>query len=386
MHKLLGLLAAIATASVLLVLAGGEALAAVQCGDVITQDTTLDSDLIDCSGAALTIGADDITLDLGGHTIGSTNVGIDDTSHREVVIENGTVRGSLGIRLLDAHKTVLRDLDVGGGEAVSLDDSDQNVFRDSTISGYSDGVVIEAGSDFNRLEHSKLSAYRYGPPVLIEGSSYNTIRENQIENTFGGIGLSEADHNTVIGNTVSAEETGIGLGKSDANVVKDNVLHVGIFAKIALEESDQNLILDNDAADNAQATFGIWVWDFSSDNRIKRNDTSGNRTGIGVIIGDRNILTANSANGSVGSNQLEFGGDGIFVSEFGKGTLLSRNQTNRNLDDGIDIRDPTSVLIHNTANFNGDLGIVAVPGVTDGGGNRASGNGNPLQCLNVSCK
>jgi uncharacterized membrane protein len=32
------------------------------------------------------------------------------------------------------------------------------------------------------------------------------------------------------------------------------------------------------------------------------------------------------------------------------------------------------------------FGIEAVPGVTDGGGNKASGNGNPLQCLNVFCR
>jgi hypothetical protein len=39
----------------------------------------------------------------------------------------------------------------------------------------------------------------------------------------------------------------------------------------------------------------------------------------------------------------------------------------------------------NTANRNHDLGIEAVPGVIDGGGNKASGNGNPAQCLNVVC-
>ena len=31
------------------------------------------------------------------------------------------------------------------------------------------------------------------------------------------------------------------------------------------------------------------------------------------------------------------------------------------------------------------LGIEAVAGVTDGGGNKAAGNGNPLQCTNVRC-
>jgi hypothetical protein len=39
----------------------------------------------------------------------------------------------------------------------------------------------------------------------------------------------------------------------------------------------------------------------------------------------------------------------------------------------------------NRANNNADLGIQAVPGVIDGGGNTAFGNGNPLQCLNVVC-
>jgi hypothetical protein len=40
----------------------------------------------------------------------------------------------------------------------------------------------------------------------------------------------------------------------------------------------------------------------------------------------------------------------------------------------------------NSAFFNHDLGIEAVPGVTDGGGNRARGNGNPEgQCTGVAC-
>jgi len=40
----------------------------------------------------------------------------------------------------------------------------------------------------------------------------------------------------------------------------------------------------------------------------------------------------------------------------------------------------------NAATDNGDLGIEAVPGTIDLGGNTASGNGNPLQCLNVVCR
>jgi len=53
--------------------------------------------------------------------------------------------------------------------------------------------------------------------------------------------------------------------------------------------------------------------------------------------------------------------------------------------DGIRVDSPSTTLTRNTANANGDLGIQAVPGVNDGGRNRASANGNPLQCTFVDC-
>ena len=58
----------------------------------------------------------------------------------------------------------------------------------------------------------------------------------------------------------------------------------------------------------------------------------------------------------------------------------------RDADDPNGILDnPRTTITANTANDNLDYGIEAVAGVTDGGGNTASGNGNPAQCLNVTC-
>jgi hypothetical protein len=57
---------------------------------------------------------------------------------------------------------------------------------------------------------------------------------------------------------------------------------------------------------------------------------------------------------------------------------------------GIDAL-PGWILSANTADRNGDLGIgmgprpPEIPPITDGGGNRAKHNGNPLQCLNIFC-
>ena len=45
----------------------------------------------------------------------------------------------------------------------------------------------------------------------------------------------------------------------------------------------------------------------------------------------------------------------------------------------------STIITGNVAVHNADLGIEAIPGVVDGGGNHAAGNGNPAQCINVMC-
>src|SRR6185503_18960422 len=70
----------------------------LSCGQTITQDTTLDSDLVDCPGDGVVIGAPGITLDLGGHLIdgagfGAGFQGVDDTAgHDAVTVTGGTVQ------------------------------------------------------------------------------------------------------------------------------------------------------------------------------------------------------------------------------------------------------------------------------------------------------
>ena len=66
-------------------------------------------------------------------------------------------------------------------------------------------------------------------------------------------------------------------------------------------------------------------------------------------------------------------------------TLVQTNTALRNGDDGIDIDRSGTSLTSNTANINADWGIEAVTGVTDGGGNRASGNARAAQCQQVTC-
>jgi len=61
--------------------------------------------------------------------------------------------------------------------------------------------------------------------------------------------------------------------------------------------------------------------------------------------------------------------NGILVDNGATGTLVVRNRAIGNGDDGIDVDAPATTLTRNIANHNHDLGIEAVPGVIDGGGN-----------------
>jgi hypothetical protein len=66
-------------------------------------------------------------------------------------------------------------------------------------------------------------------------------------------------------------------------------------------------------------------------------------------------------------------------------SLLKRNVATGAGDDGFDVNNSSAKLTRNQAAGNRDLGIEAVGGVIDGGGNKASGNGDQRQCTNIVC-
>src|SRR2546427_5645721 len=124
-------------------LSAGQALAShVSCGATITTDTKLDSDLTNCSGDGIVIGADNISLNLDGHTIEGTGggTGIDDSAGRDgVTIENGSVEGfEQGIVLVGASDNRLRKLTVADNALAGIalaEGADDNLVEKDTVSG-----------------------------------------------------------------------------------------------------------------------------------------------------------------------------------------------------------------------------------------------------------
>src|SRR5439155_23646395 len=140
----LRLIALLATAGVALMSLWPAQAAAthVNCGDTITQDTKLDNDLINCPSDGIVIGADSITLDLGGHTIlgqghpteGNPGfLGVNNqAAHDGVTVENGVVRGFLfGIEFDGASHSLIREIRTLENEdaGIAVDGGDGNVIE-----------------------------------------------------------------------------------------------------------------------------------------------------------------------------------------------------------------------------------------------------------------
>jgi nitrous oxidase accessory protein NosD len=369
-------------------LGGGRALAShVSCGDTITADTTLDSDLIDCPNNGIVIGADDVTLDLNGHTIDGDGElredcpedeicddGVVALDHARVTVRDGSLREfALGVLIGGASKNRLLDLSVT-----------RNMFP---------GVVI-AESTGTELRRSLISANGLDTDeagVVVFHAAESRIARNEISaNGDIGVFAEGADDTIFERNELSGnQEAAMLLDDSNRNLFDRNrVVRNGEGITVA---GDSNLITRNHVADSRAGVEGGGLGIFVAaghDNVVERNFVArASRIGIQVSLLPEELEGGTPAVDTVVQrNHLQGNADGVFVQTTALGTLLEANHAFGSDDDGIDVDSPDTTLVGNHAVHNGDLGIEAVSGVTDGGRNKAHGNGNALQCTNVACR
>jgi large repetitive protein len=382
-----------------LVLNAGQAMAThVSCGDTITQDTTLDSDLINCPTNGLIIGADGVTLDLNGHTIDASpdccHEGIVNTApygasgYSDITIENGTVRDfTVPIHLsLASHIRIMRtSLIAGKDRGIVLDGTRDTRVEDNVVKGialvpFLRGPDAVAQSDNNLIKHNSISDGR----IYINGSNNRIVNNTVFGEYFAGIDIFRSA-NKVYGNevSISGELWAVSLLSASDTRVVGNSISSDQGDGLLLSAATDNLITGNSVFANRHD--GIVLEENSNRNDLVKN-TALRNGGVGIHIDGRFGYFAGSGNRVKKNTAEQNARDGINVDALSSETVIQGNVADQNFDDGIDVESEVARLVANRANNNGDLGIEAVTGVTDGGGNRAFGNGNPLQCLNVACK
>jgi large repetitive protein len=372
------------TVVVVVAVAAGASMAqtgGLSCGDTITADTTLQADLTGCRSNGLVIGADNITLDLNGHTVSGDDeqfkacperefcdFGVLNDGHDGVTVRNGSVgRFDSGVLVGRARENRMLNISSSHNTFFGF-----VVFRSAQIL-----VRDSSGNDNPAPDGDGIGVYESHHIRII----HNSFRRN----AQPGIHVQASTDNLIKGNLISHSSPGILLGgerradRADRNQVRGNRF-VGNGAGVLLGRGNRNVIARNH---------------FSRDgDGIAIEKARGNRVALNVILDARKngiYLGLNEPPIGGGGNVVRrnvvrrSGEDGFKVRSADHRSLLQGNLAWRSGDDGFDVESSSTKLVSNRAVGNDALGIEAVFGVIDGGGNRASGNGDPRQCLNVAC-
>jgi parallel beta-helix repeat protein len=240
-------------------LCSGQAAAAhVSCGDTVTQDTTLDSDLSCATDVGLSIGADDITLDLNGHTIEAESgeglpIGI---YNDDVTIENGRVFGSAyAVVLGGATRTRIQGLGGSGSSEMGLllvNHADSNLIEKSSFSGYLGGIFLDNSSN-NRVDQSSAGADNLGAIWLQHQSDQNEIVRST---AYGSPGAYHGASGIVL------------YDSADNRAVRNVISTAGASGGVLVLDASGNLVRRNSVSG---APDGISVYRLSRENRIEKN-------------------------------------------------------------------------------------------------------------------
>jgi parallel beta-helix repeat protein len=323
--------------------AGGGALAQtapLSCGDTITADTTLDRDLTGCRSNGLVIGADNITLDLNGHTISGDgklvrrcprrqpcDIGVVNDRHGGVTVRNGSLRRfATGVLVAGVRDNRLEELSSSRNQFFGyvIADSARTLIRDSSGNDNpapdGDGLGVFGSHDLRIVGNSFRRNGQLG--MHVENSTDNLIKGNVVaRNSDFGIFL-EADGNQVPGNrSIRNGVTGIVVGPGSRNVIAGNRISGG-GEGIAIEKGRRNVVARN-------VVVGV------------RHD------GIRLGIDDPPIGSTSTV---VRRNVvIASGEDGFWVAESDRRALLIGNVARRSGDDGFDIDSCSARLRRNRA-------------------------------------
>ena len=364
--RLLGLvrMATAMAAVALLGLAAPSSAAAVACGDTLTASIALDADL-DCpSGNGLVIGADGVTVDLGGHTIvgddTTTTYGVENAGGFDrVTVKNGTIRGfDTQIYVVGGEGHVIRGVQLRAGTHAIRFDGEVGFAKILKVVAFdSDGVAMQIGGSDNQISQAVIvNAAAAG--IRLVGSR-NTVAKCTIVNPFdAGIRLAGFGENNVFtGNTVSVGQSEcirVEAFGGTGNVVAKNLCEANEGGGIALMGSQEGVVTGN---------------------TVVGNGADGIRVGF-VSIG--NVVSKNKISGNYGS--------GIYVPADSGFTTILGNVANRNRNNGIDTDGLNATIGKNRVEANRRGGIEAPVGVVDAGGNKARNNKNFECSPALTCK
>ena len=184
------------------------------CGQVITQNVVLTSNLKCADGDGLIVGASDLVIDLNGHTISGPDVDSQEKTSNKV-----------GIMVTNVNNIVIKDGTIQGFQAGILLTGSQNVELNSIVSKQNQIGAFSTGANIVDVHLSLLMNNQIG--FAVYSTQQATIENNILyQNTLAGITLVNSDNGVLTLNSITESGNGLYVDNqsNNNNVNFNNVL------------------------------------------------------------------------------------------------------------------------------------------------------------------
>ena len=331
-RRLIPAAAATAVVAAFMTLGVTQALATtVACGQVITQDTHVSNDLLNCPGDGLVIGAPNIKLDLGGHLIDgdgintATDDGIDNTGgFNNVRIEHGTIQQfSQGVHLTSASRNKVKKLRGATRPTARSSSTCPTTTRSSTARS----TTTSTGSSSSAPTGTRSRTTRR-TRAAARGSSCKFLNDDDV--------VSSTTRRT---GTPSPGSRSTPRRRRGSSTTRCTTTPASGSSRSTRPTSPSSTTRRSTTATGSSSS--TWT---------RAGSSTTTPTGTRWRDPRRRRLERQHA---------------------------EAQRQDRNGDDGIHLDDAGNTLTKNHADRNVDLGIFAVPGNIDGGGNKAKHKGTP---------
>jgi parallel beta-helix repeat protein len=237
--------------------------ASLNCGAQVTSSIRLGNDLA-CTGNALLVSGDDITIHLNGHTLSGagTGNGITVTTSHDITIAGGTITGFVS--------------------GVFASNSTGLIVRENGFSANREAVLLQATTGsvvkHNVVARHLMRGFMIRPNMAGGLSTDNVIFGNVVSDTPTGIYLirqpdNTIQSNTISGSTIAAIDLAEGAGGVSGNTIRANHL-IGSGAGIRFTVGwTDNTVVGNRIESNACGTKGSTAGNTLNGNVLSGNDT-----------------------------------------------------------------------------------------------------------------